>query len=113
MAVQIADPARFAAFVAACDNRVVGFAEAALRTDYVNGAQASPVPFLEGLYVVADARRQGVAAELVAAVEDWARGLGYRELASDALLENETSHAVHRTLGFDEMERVVFFRKSL
>ena len=27
--------------------------------------------------------------------------------------ENEPSHAMHRSLGFSEMERVVFFRKAL
>jgi aminoglycoside 6'-N-acetyltransferase I len=49
---------RFAAFVAyAKDGEVQGFAEAAIRTDYVNGVQSSPVGFLEGLYVVPHARR--------------------------------------------------------
>jgi hypothetical protein len=38
---------------------------------------------------------------------------GYSELASDALLENELSHAAHRAVGFDEVERTVHFRKSL
>jgi aminoglycoside 6'-N-acetyltransferase I len=112
MAAQIADPGCFAAFVAH-DGRPVGFAEAAVRTDYVNGAQSSPAPFLEGLYVLPEARRKGAARELVAAVAAWARAMGYRELASDARLENEASHAMHRALGFDEMERVVFFRKTL
>jgi len=91
----------------------VGLAEAAMRTDYVNGTAASPVAFLEGIYVLPDARRQGVAAALVDAVCRWARECGCRELASDALLENERSHAVHRALGFEETERVVFFRKPL
>lgn len=43
----------------------------------------------------------------------WARACGCRELASDALLENQASHAAHRALGFVETERVVFFRKPL
>lgn len=112
MAAQLEDPRSFAAFVAH-DGKPVGFAEAAVRTDYVNGADSSPVPFLEGLYVVPEARRKGAAADLVAAVAAWAREMGYRELASDARLENEASHALHRALGFEETERVVFFRKSL
>jgi aminoglycoside 6'-N-acetyltransferase I len=68
---------------------------------------------LEGLYVIPDARRQGVATELVAAVAAWGIELGCSELASDALLENELSHSVHKALGFVETERVLFFRKSL
>jgi aminoglycoside 6'-N-acetyltransferase I len=112
MAAQVAHPQRFAAFVAH-DGNPVGFAEAAIRSDYVNGTMWSPVAFLEGLYVLPAARRKGVAGELVAAVAGWARELGYRELASDARLENEASHAMHRALGFEETERVVYFRRLL
>ena len=35
------------------------------------------------------------------------------ELASDAALSNTVSRAVHRRLGFDETERVIFFRRGL
>src|SRR5947209_17546976 len=57
MAAIAAEPRRYAAFVAyGHDREPVGFAEAALRTDYVNGAQSSPVAFLEGLYVAPRAR---------------------------------------------------------
>jgi aminoglycoside 6'-N-acetyltransferase I len=95
------------------EGKPAGFAEATLRTDYVNGCETSPVAFLEGIYVEPWARRQGVAKELVAEVERWALGLGCREFASDALLENEASHRMHRGLGFVETERVVYFRKDL
>ena len=78
-----------------------------------NGTDTSPVAFLEGIYVEPRLRRKGIGAALVAAVCAWARRMGCRELASDALLENEGSHAVHRALGFEETERVVFFRKAL
>jgi aminoglycoside 6'-N-acetyltransferase I len=90
---------------------VQGFAEAAIRTDYVNGAQSSPVGFLEGLYVVPHGRRNGVARLLVAAVTRWAAECGCSELASDAALANTASQALHRALGFEETERVVYFRK--
>jgi aminoglycoside 6'-N-acetyltransferase I len=114
MAEHIAIPQRFADFVAYSDwGKPVGLAEAAMRIDYVNGATSTPVAFLEGIYVLPEARRQGVAASLVDAVCSWARESGCRELASDALLENEASHVVHRALGFEETERVVFFRKRL
>lgn len=73
----------------------------------------SPVAFLEGIYVAAEHRRQGIAARLVDAVAAWATSLGCREFASDAPLENELSQEVHKALGFRETERVVFFRKVL
>jgi aminoglycoside 6'-N-acetyltransferase I len=92
---------------------VIGFAEAAIRRDYVNGCDTSPVVFLEGIYVKPEHRQHGVARRLVAAVEDWAQKQGLKELASDALLENSPSHAMHKALGFSETERVVYFRKPL
>ena len=114
MAAIAAEPRRYAAFVAYSDDREpAGLAEAALRGDYVNGTQSSPVAFLEGLYVAPPARRQGIGRALVAEVCRWARAVGGREIASDALLANEVSHAVHRALGFAETERVVFYRREL
>ena len=92
---------------------IVGFAEASLRHDYVNGCSTSPVAFLEGIYVAPAARRAGVARALTTSVETWGASLGCRELASDAAIENQTSHAMHEALGFEESERVVFYRKRL
>jgi aminoglycoside 6'-N-acetyltransferase I len=114
MASFLSSPERYAQFVAYSGlGEAVGLVEASVRTDYVNGADSSPVAFLEGIYVVPEARRKGVAAALVAAVTRRALDVGCRELASDALLENQASHAVHRALGFQETERVVFFRRVL
>jgi aminoglycoside 6'-N-acetyltransferase I len=95
------------------DGVALGFVEAAVRHDYVNGTDGPPVAFVEGLYVVPAARRRGIARRLVAAVAAWARARGLTELASDALLGNTASHAMHRALGFEETERVVYFRQSL
>ena len=91
----------------------VGFVEASKRVDYVNGTSSSPVAFLEGLYVVPGSRRQGVARVLVESVMKWASAEGCSELASDSLLDNSAAHAAHRSLGFEETERVVYFRRAL
>jgi aminoglycoside 6'-N-acetyltransferase I len=102
------------AFLARDDSgAAIGFAEATLRRDYVNGCTTSPVGFLEGIYVREDRRRQGVARALCRAVEDWTRRRGCSELASDAMLDNSASHRMHGALGFSETERVVYFRKAL
>lgn len=95
------------------DGSALGFVEASKRTDYVNGTSSSPVAFLEGLYVAPGARRRGIARTLVDSVATWAWRDGCSELASDALLDNTTAHLVHRALGFEETERVVYFRKAL
>jgi aminoglycoside 6'-N-acetyltransferase I len=110
----LASPSRYAQFIAySAAGDPCGFVEASVRSDYVNGTHSSPVVFLEGLYVAPERRRNGFAKELVSAVAAWAQREGHSELASDALLDNELSHAVHRALGFGETERVVFFRKAL
>jgi aminoglycoside 6'-N-acetyltransferase I len=91
----------------------VGFAEARLRRDPVNGCETSPTPFLEGVYVEDGARRGALGRRLVEGVEAWARALGFTELGSDALIDDLASHAFHAALGFEERERVVAFRKPL
>jgi aminoglycoside 6'-N-acetyltransferase I len=92
---------------------VVGFAEATLRRDYVDGCKTSPVVFLEGVYVRPEARLGRVALALANAVAVWGKAEGCTEFASNALLDNIDSHAFHAAIGFEETERVVFFRKEL
>ena len=107
-------PRREIAFIAfADDGTSVGFAEATIRSDYVNGTDSSPVGFLEGWYVAPKWRRRGAGLALIAAVERWTREQGCHELASDALLDNAASHRAHAACGFAETERVVYFRKRL
>lgn len=105
---------RNAAFLARIAAGVsVGFAEVSVRLEGVNGAGQPPVGFLEGLYVTASARRQGVARALVSAAESWVAAKGCRVLASDVDLGNDLGLLAHRALGFDETERAVFFRKPV
>lgn len=101
------------AFVAERAGALVGMAEACLRHEYVNGTDSSPVGFLEAWYVAPAWRGRGVGRALVAAVEEWTRAQGCAELASDAPQDNAASLSAHAACGFDETERVVYFRKAL
>lgn len=103
-----------AAFVAQDeDGALVGFVEASIRRDYVDGCDTSPVAFGEGAFIRPEWRGTGVGRALVEAVAAWGRAKGCTELASNALLENTASHAFHEAVGFEETERVVFFRRML
>lgn len=88
----------------------VGFVELSLRS-YAEDCLTDRVAYLEGWYVVPEARRRGVGKALVRAAEDWAREQGCAEFASDALLDNHTSAAAHRALGFEETVQIRCFRK--
>ena len=103
--------ANFLAFDAT--EKAIGFAEASLRRDYVNGCETSPVAFLEGWYVAPQWRDQGVGRALMNAVAAWGLACGCKEFASDALLDSIDSHRAHLACGFEETERVVYFRKRL
>lgn len=94
------------------DDSLAGFVEVGARR-YADGCATSPVGYIEAWYVDADVRRRGIGRALLAAAEDWARARGYREMASDATLENAVSHAAHAHAGYEEVDRVVQFRKSL
>ena len=94
------------------DGTLCGFVEVGSRP-YAEGCESSPVGYVEGWWVDADVRRQGVGRALIAAAEDWARAKGYTEMGSDALIDNDVSHRSHKALGFSEVERLVMFRKSL
>jgi aminoglycoside 6'-N-acetyltransferase I len=92
--------------------RAVGFAEVSLRS-HAESCRSTPVAYLEGWFVDEAARRTGVGAALIEAVESWGRSHGCTEMASDTELDNIVSQQVHQALGFEEADRVVCFRKSL
>lgn len=111
LAGQLRQP--LAALVAVASSRdAVGFAELSIRS-YAEDCVTDHVAYLEGWYVVPDARRQGVGKALVRAAEEWARSQGCTEFASDALIDNDVSAAAHRALGFEETVRIRCFRKVL
>jgi len=90
----------------------VGFAELSIRS-YAEDCVTDRVAYLEGWYVVPEARRHGVGTALVRAAEEWARLQGCTEFASDALIDNHVSAAAHRALGFEETVQIRCFRKLL
>lgn len=107
------DSAEGAVFVAEDSaGKLIGFVEAAQRT-YAEGAETSPVGYVEGWYVAPDARQRSVGGALLQAAENWAKKRGLTEMASDTWLHNELSIAAHKRLGYQEKERIVCFLKVL
>ena len=100
-------------FVAQQDGKLVGFVEIGIRS-HANHCDATlPVGFIEGWFVDETVRRHGIGRALVRAAENWARRLGCKEMASDALIDNGLSHLVHERVGYAVANRCTGFRKSL
>ncbi len=102
-----------AVFAETAGGDYVGLALCALRHDYVEGCETSPVGYLEGVVVREDFRYRGVARRLVAECEQWAREKGCAEFASDCELTNAASLDFHLSVGFQEANRIICFRKAL
>ncbi|GAB4029969.1 aminoglycoside 6'-N-acetyltransferase [Spirosoma gilvum] len=91
----------------------IGFMNLSLRFDYVPGATQNPVAFVEGIYVRPAYQQHGIGQALIEKAEQWARDHGCIELASDVLLTNSVGEAFHKKAGFEEVERVIQFIKTL
>ena len=94
------------------DGTLGGFVEAGLRK-YAEGCDSSPVGYIEGWYVDADLRAQGIGRALIQAAETWAIDRGCTEIGSDTWIDNEVSYRAHLALGYEEAERLIHFRKRL
>ena len=102
-----------AAVFLAEDGAPVGFAQCQLRHDYVEGASVSPTGYLEGVYVAPSHQHRGIAGQLLAACEVWAKAHGCTEFASDCEIDNAASLAFHLAKGFTEASRNIHFIKPL
>lgn len=94
------------------DGAACGFLELSLRP-YAEGCATTPVPYIEGWFVSPAARHKGAGRALVAAAEHWAILRNFKEIASDTQIDNAQSQGAHAALGYEEVERLVTFRKSL
>lgn len=94
-------------------DKAVAFMNISIRHEYVNGSTTSPVVFIEAIYVLPENRQQGIARELIAWAEEFAKENGITQLASDCLIENTESEQFHEHCGFEEMERVICFVKNV
>lgn len=92
--------------------QAVGFIELNVR-NFAEGSRQPAVPYVEGWYVAPPWRGRQLGLALMQQAEEWAKDLGYTELASDTEMDNHKSMALHLQMGFEETDRVVCFLKKL
>lgn len=95
------------------DSEPIAFVQCCLRYEYVEGTSSTPVAYLEGIFVKENYRNKGIAKELVAECEKWAKEHNCVEIASDCELENEKSYNFHLKSGFREINKIICFTKKL
>jgi aminoglycoside 6'-N-acetyltransferase I len=92
---------------------LIGFLEVGLRSHADGCDVARPVGYVEGWFIREGFRGRGIGAALMRAAEEWSRGHGCREIASDALIDNEGPQSAHEALGFEVVDRCVHYRKGI
>ena len=91
----------------------MAFIHVSIRTDYVEGATALPIAYVEALYVKSPYQKRGVGKKLVDIGADWGREKGCKQVASDTELDNSASIDFHTKIGFTEANRIVCFIKDI
>ncbi len=87
-----------------------GLVEVAIRSE-APGCKTDRIGYLEGWYVDADVRGQGIGRRLVETAEAWARSVGCLEMASDTIIDYPISPTAHAALGYQTVK--AYFRKDL
>lgn len=109
---EILEDANWAAFMAVNEGEVIGFIECSIR-DKAPACETDRIGYIEAWFVVPEFRNQGVGRRLVEASEQWARHKGCTEMASDTTSNYPLSPAAHKALGYQEVKRKFYYRKSL
>lgn len=97
------------AFIAWQDERPVGLIEGQIR----RGDDALLYGHVEGWYVAPEVRGSGVGRQLMSALSNWFLHRRIRTLFSDTNPDYPLSPAAHQAAGFEEVGRIIIFRKRL
>lgn len=95
------------------ENEFIGFNHVAIRHDYVEGSNTSPVGFIEGIFVKENHRGKGIGKILVRSGEEWAKSRGCTQMGSDVEFHNVESYNFHKKIGYTEVNRIICFLKNI
>ncbi len=99
-------------FTAEHERKMVGLVECSVR-DKAPGCHTNKIGYIEGWFIIPRFRNQGVGARLVESGERWAEEKGCVEMACDTTSQYPLSPDAHKALGYQEVKRKFYYRKSL
>ena len=91
---------------------ILGAPEATVRL-YANGCESVGVMFLEGIAVAPACRETGIAAALLARLENIAREASITKIVSDSRIDNAVEADFNLAIGFAKAERVTCFVRKI
>lgn len=106
------NPTKKIALIATSNSLSLGFLEASIKEE-AEGCRDGKVGYLEGLYVLPNYRRHGIASSLTLEAEAWCFSKGCRYIASDTQLNNELSIKFHEDHGYKVTKKLIHFIKDL
>ena len=109
---KLLEDANWGIFVAEREGKIVGFIECSIR-DKAPGCHTNKIGYIEAWFVVPQFRNRSTGARLVESGERWAEEMGCVEMASDTTSEYPLSPDAHKALGYQEVKRKFYYRKSL
>lgn len=101
-------------FIAKNANKLaVGFSIFSIRKDYVEGSEKTPTGYLEGIFVEAGFRKNGIAKKFMQIGEQWLKANNCTQIGSDTWLSDSESREFHKKMGFWEEDELVHFLKNI
>lgn len=100
-------------YLAKSDEDYIGFIHMSIRSGFVEGADTSPVGYVEGIYVREDFRKKGVAKELYDAGVQWAKSKKCTQIGADIGLDNDMCPDFYIKMGFNEVNRIICYISNI
>lgn len=100
-------------YLAKSDEEYIGFIHMSIRSGFVEGADTSPVGYVEGIYVKPDFRKKGVAKELYDAGAEWVKSKKCTQIGADIGLYNDMCPDFYISMGFNEVNRIICYINNI
>lgn len=106
-------PESTAIFACFFKNAAIGYAQVCVRQEYVEGALAYPIAYLEALHVKVAFEDAGIAQHLIQIVTAYVNSLGIEEIATDCASSDLRRYELFLKAGFEEVSQLTHFVKSV